>query len=418
MMNKTLASAACLAAAVLSPSVAAQETQIMIGIPDDRFTRFNPNTIDGLNVSTAEIDALIVNKINTLNPLLSRFGLSARTSRFPANFTRDLLNEAFDELDMLRRDIETSFRTTIAQANGVRRVKSLSIGKGELGIRLTQANTSFTARVSGFRASARIELDSGIPIICPSPDVSVTIEDIAAQSTYNVFTGALMDTDIDFRVTDEDVDCNNFLGDALLAVFAIFTEVDGRIGDEIDDQVADITSMVDMQELFSIRDFIEGVRGAITATGGNFVNEAQVNMAIDAGLELFGSANLSTGLQLDLKLFDSNSPTTPNRFTLAASHQPARISSIAQNGPENVVFVVKPQRTARIELYQHGTQLIDTATRDYFRLNPAPQEGTILQVVAISSFIPGLRSFPSPYSRVFAAPGPSTCGMRQCRGRP
>jgi len=141
-------------------------------------------------------------------------------------------------------------------------------------------------------------------------------------------------------------------------------------------------------------------------------------MAFDAALQVFGTANLNTGLQIDLKLFDSSNPAVPNRFTLAASHQAPTRLNIAQNGPENVVFAQLPSRTRSMEIF-FNTRFAASTTRNFYRANPAPAEGTRVQVVGVSSFIPGLRSFPTPYSSLFEAPGPATCGSRQCdrRGR-
>ena len=398
----------------------AQDAEITIGVPDDNFSRFTPDRVEGLAIRASQIDSLIANKRNTANAVLAQFGLNQRIGTFPRNFVRDELNGLFADLDQLEFDLEQSIRSALPSSSQVRRVRFVNLGRDEIKIRVKHLGTSFSAGASGFKGSVRIEANQGIPVICPSPDVTIAVAGVGAMSTYNVFTGALMNTRIDYRLTDADVDCSNPFGNVLLAVVSIFVDIEGIFNDLIEDEVRDIESMVNMQELFSIRDFFESLRTAIDVSAPSFVNEDKANMAINAALEFFGSGSLRSGLQLDFNIFDSNSFTVPNRITLAASHQTPRILSIDQNGTQLVIFVDKPARTGLVELYQNGGQRIASTNSNFFRIR-APQAGTRLQIAGESTLINGLRSFPSPFSSSFVSPGPCTNGSRQCspgeRGR-
>jgi len=400
-------------AAFFATAVHAQDTEFLIGVPDDSFSRFTPDRVEGLSITASQIDSLIANKTNTANALLAQYGLTPQISVFPANFTRDRINGLFDDLDSLEADIEESIRQALPQASEVRRVNFVNLGRDEVKIRVKHLGTAFEAGAGGFNASVSIEANSGIPVLCPTPDVSISVSGIAAKSTYDVFTGTLMDTMIDYRLTDADVDCANPFGDLLIAVASIFISVEDIFNDLIDDEVQDIEAMLDMQELFSIRDFFEGLRTALDRSAPAFVNEDKADMAIGAALEFLGSTNLATGLQVDVGIFDSDVVTTPNRITLSASHQTPDITSINQNGSQLVIFFDEPANTGTVRLYQNGGQQIASTAGAYFRI-PAPPQGTRLQVAGESTLISGLRSFPSPYSSIYESPGPCLEGSRQC----
>ncbi|MEM1194033.1 MAG: hypothetical protein AAGH42_11655 [Pseudomonadota bacterium] len=394
---------------------AAQDTILTVGVPDDNFSRFTPQRVDGLTIRASEVDALIANKRNTANALLGGFGLDQRIGTFPRNFVRDELNDLFGDLDELERDLESSIRRALPMASQVRRVRFVDLGRDEVKIQVRHLGTAFSAGAMGFNGRVRVEVNQGIPVFCPSPDVTIGMANVGAMSTYNVFTGALMDTMIDYRLTEADVDCGNPFGDLLLAVASIFVSIEDIFNNLIDDEIQNIEGMLDMQELFSIRNFFESLKTAIDVSGPAFVNEDKVDMAIDAALEFFGSGRLQSGLQIDFNVFDSNSFSQPNRITLAASHQTPRISEIAQNGSQLVIFVNKPPRTGRVTLFQSGSQQIASTTGNFFRIR-APRAGTRLQVTGESTLINGLRSFPSPFSSQVVSPGPCF-NARQCSPR-
>ncbi|MEL6507132.1 MAG: hypothetical protein AAFR29_05825, partial [Pseudomonadota bacterium] len=148
---------------VISKSASAQDTVITVGVPDDNFSRFTPQRVEGLTIRASEIDALIANKRNTANALLGQFGLNQRIGTFPRNFVRDELNGLFADLDTLEQDIENSIRRALPMSSEVRRVRFVDLGRDEVKIQVRHLGTAFSAGVMGFSGRVRVEVNRGVP---------------------------------------------------------------------------------------------------------------------------------------------------------------------------------------------------------------------------------------------------------------
>ncbi len=137
--------------------------------------------------------------------------------------------------------------------------------------------------------------------------------------------------------------CDNFLGDIILDVIAMFTSVEGEVVDGIEDVFDSLEGSANVQTLFSVRDFLDGLR--------EFSENANINAAageaIDALQELIGETNLSSGLQFMIEIDDN----LDNEIRLSAMHQPIGISDVLGYHDRTIVGLGLPASTDHVDLY-------------------------------------------------------------------
>ncbi len=382
----------------LSLPSAAQSTIIKIGVPTGRP---NDSAIDGLELNTGQIDAVISGAQNAINSDLNFYGIDAGVNVFPANFTSNQLNSLFGELDQLTVDLENEIRAALLQDNDVRRVNFLNIDSSRLRAELTQNSLTLTASISGFAASGSVDVNVPSDLgLCSPAEATFSLDQLAVESTFNAFTGALQDTEITYRLLDEDVDGGGLFCEIAEAIAGIFTTVDGRVSNEIDAAIADLEMVIDMQAFFGIRDIFDAVQ-TFAENSSLFPNQTQIaEDAIDAGLRFLGTANLNTGLLIRADVFNSSSVSVPNRVTLAVAHQTPLIRNVGPNGSFNFVSLDLPPRTQSTTIFANAG-VVGTTTGTIIQF-PTPGEGVNLRAVSTSDFIPGLKSFASPVEKALA----------------
>ncbi|RMB01544.1 hypothetical protein [Eilatimonas milleporae] len=359
----------------------------------------------GLGVSTADIDPLLAGRPKPLS-----------NGNFPANYTRDLANGAFAELDRLQAVLRTELIAAIESDSRVQRVQQLTLVVNPLQVRLSQMQTSVNLDISGISASARLRLAISVPF-CSPVFGEVDLSNIRASGSYNLFTGKIQNVDINYRVDNEDISCSNPIGEALAVLVRIFTDIDGLLSDGIDNAIRDIEGSANMQTLFSIRDFAESLTkmlsNEVLGSGLPLQLRNRLQNIVDAGgreglralNEVINTNNLSTGLLAQLTI---DRGPTENAIGLVGAHQQVDIIEVDQINQGTLISMRVPPNTASIDVYfrEPGKSLWTyggTSTFGAITIGGAPFN-TELKAVGNSALIPGLRSIDGQMLKVRTNP--------------
>lgn len=236
------------------PTGAAGESSIFIGRIDGR----KLNSATGIGVSTAEIDK-ILHKYTNLGP----------------DVTQELAQDVFDEVDEFERVLAQKLRTALlgidTSSVEVERVDNLRLDTTPLNARISQTGTSVSASVRGLSGSARVRLDvKGIAgFVCPKFTANVRIEDIGVQSSYNIYTGNVENTDATFKVDVKRSGCSFSFGLAALAgAFGIAlrdhavvtnSRVERFATSQLNDALDDVIGDANMESFFSVMGFFDKI---------------------------------------------------------------------------------------------------------------------------------------------------------------
>ena len=361
----------------------AQETTITVGTAGNiTATNSLSGNTSSESLSTAQVDGVL----RVVAP-----------GAFGQNFTRDKANRVFADFANFRTGLASSLAQTIARQPNIRRVNSVSINTNALNLRLSQKTNSVSGELGTIMASVSLvaDVDGFGSIFCPSANVSFNVNNIKASGDYNFISGDVSNAAVVYEVTDVSAGCNGllgFIGDAFGNPTAVAR---AQINSAIQSQINTQLSFVNMQRLFSLSDFANGLR----YFGNETIISPLVNRAINVFRELVNDAAINTsGIVLNIGVQFASSAGTQNIISFIASHAPSDVLSYADRAvPANGVTVSMPPNTERVDVYYRTTgnwTLLGSTTTG--RIVNIPERPRPVSVIAIgrNSIIPGLESFP------------------------
>lgn len=361
----------------------AQETTLTIGIPDNSTAVTSAaGGIAGQTISTAQIDSVLRN---------------VAPSTFGQNFTRDRANKIFSDLINLRAGLTNSLTQTITRQPNIRQVYSVSVTGNNLNLRLSQKTNSVSGEVGSLfaRISLKADVDGFKSVFCPSVNVTFDINGIRALADYNFITGNINSANILYDLRIVSASCNGLLGGLFNPTSAARSQINSAIQDQINSQIG----FINMQRLFSLADFANGLRRFRAETP---VTSA-ANRVIDTFQEIVNDASINTpGIVIDFNIRPAQSTAFSNIITISAAHAAPTIDSIDCN---NIIDGTIPPNTERVDFYV--IRPVRGATWTYYATIPGSPDtyfnlflgdlpgNTGVTAVAVNSTIGGLQSFPS-----------------------
>lgn len=361
----------------------AQETTIKVGTAGNiTATNSLAGNTTSESLSTAQVDSVL----RIVAP-----------GAFGQNFTRDKANKVFADFANFRTGLASSLAQTIANQPNIRRVNSVAINTNALNLRLSQKTNSVSGELGTIMASVSLvaDVDGFGSLFCPSANVSFNVNNIKASGDYNFISGDVSNAAVVYEVTDVSAGCNGllgFIGDAFGNPTAVAR---AQINSAIQSQINTQLSFVNMQRLFSLSDFANGLR----YFGNETIISPLVNRAINVFRELVNDAAINTpGIVLNIGVQFASAAGTQNIISFIASHAPSDVLSYADRAVSaNGVTVSMPPNTERVDVYYRTTgnwTLLGSTTTG--RIINIPERPRPVSVIAIgrNSIIPGLESFP------------------------
>ncbi len=361
----------------------AQETTLSVGTAGNiTATNSLAGNTTTETISTAQIDGVL----RVVAP-----------GAFGQNFTRDRANKVFADFANFRTGLASSLAQTIARQSNIRRVNSVAINTSALNLRLSQKTNSVSGELGSIMARVSLVANtSGIlaDIFCPSVNVTFDLNDIKAAGDYNYISGDVSNASIAYNLTNVSASCNGFLG-FIGNLFGPSGIAENQIRSAIQDQVNTQLTFINMQRLFSLSDFANGLR----YYGNESIISPLVNRAINVFRELVNDAAINTpGIVLNIGVEFATGVAGQNKISFIASHAPVDVLSFADRQvAANGVTVSLPPNTERADIYYStggNWQLLGTTTTG--TLSNIPTLGRPVTIIAIgrNNIIPGLESFP------------------------
>jgi hypothetical protein len=370
----------------------AQETTIKVGTAGNiTATNSLAGNTTSESLSTAQVDSVL----RIVAP-----------GAFGQNFTRDKANKVFADFANFRTGLASSLAQTIANQPNIRRVNSVAINTNALNLRLSQKTNSVSGELGTIMASVSLvaDVDGFGSLFCPSANVSFNVNNIKASGDYNFISGDVSNAAVVYEVTDVSAGCNGllgFIGDAFGNPTAVAR---AQINSAIQSQINTQLSFVNMQRLFSLSDFANGLR----YFGNETIISPLVNRAINVFRELVNDAAINTpGIVLNIGVQFASTAGTQNIISFIASHAPVNVTGVTLGrGPAipGVISVEAPPFTERVDVYESlildsaGSQItnwryLGTALNGRWTATGALTGGRYM-AIGRSSLIPGLESFP------------------------
>lgn len=379
----------------------AQETTVRVGTAGNiTATSSLAGNIASESLSTAQVDSVL----RIVAP-----------GTFGQNFTRDKANKVFADFANFRTGLAASLAQTIATQPNIRRVNSVAINTNALNLRLSQKTNSVSGELGTImaRVSLVADVDGLASLFCPSANVTFDVNNIKASGDYNYISGDVSNAAVVYDLTNVSAGCNGllgFIGDAFGNPTAVArAQINAAIQEQINSQL----TFVNMQRLFSLSDFANGLR----YYGNETILSPLVNRAINVFRELVNDAAINTpGIVLNIGVEFASVAGTQNVISFIASHAPVDIVSVAPvliNGVIRHNFTIAiPPNTQNVNLYtiiggnwapigSGTTSVIQTAR---------VLKGSDVIAIGRNGLIGGLESFPGRPVRI---PEPTGDGGRR-----
>lgn len=319
---------------------------------------------------------------------------------FGQNFTRDKANKIFQDFANFRTGLAASLAQTIASQPGIRRVNSVTINTNALNLRLSQKTNSVSGQLGTIMARVSLLASGPSGLFCPSVSTSFDVDNIKASADYNYITGQVNSSSVTYDLTNVTASCNGFFG----FVGNIFGDPAGQariqINAAIQGQVDSQLNFVNMQRLFSLADFVNGLR----YYGNETLISAVANRGINVLRELVNDAAINTpGIVLDFGVQFASLAGQSNKISIIASHSPTDFGLVRRTLA--TINITQPPNTERTDFYiqrtaQQNWEFIGSTTDGVFAVPPAfinPNTGGFdwgYVAVSRSSIIGGLESVP------------------------
>jgi hypothetical protein len=377
----------------LSPLVAltplhAQETTVSVGFAGGGNLTAGTSITGNVateSLSTAQIDSVL----RVVAP-----------GTFGQNFTRDKANKIFQDFANFRVGLAASLAQTIASQPGIRRVNSVTINTNALNLRLSQKTNSVSGQLGTIMARVSLLASGPSGLFCPSVTTSFDVDNIKASADYNYITGQVNSSSVTYDLTNVTASCNGFFG----FVGNIFGDPAGQariqINAAIQGQVDAQLNFVNMQRLFSLSEFVNGLR----YYGNESLISAVANRGIGVLQELVNNAAINTpNIVLDFGVQFASSYGQSNKISIIASHSPTDFALVRRTLA--TINVTQPANTERVDFYVQRAatlnwQYMGSTVTDVFTIPPAfvnPNTGGFdWSYVAVSrnSILGGLESVP------------------------
>lgn len=411
--------AAAISSLVPAAYASTSETELGVGVPNPTVIRplnGEPDNVDFSNstISTEDVDAVLS---------------AAAPQVFGNHYTRDLANGLFAELNGLKATLNNSLRNLLLSQSIIDEVRSLSTEVNPVDLSIRQKGTSVAASVYGLTVTGSVGLDVGIPSLFCDAEANFEIRVNEVRSSYNAYSGAIEGTSVFYDVINEDFDCDTILGEVALLFVELVADIDGLVGDRIEDAINDIEGALNSQSYFSVKDFMDGFKKVIEIDP-QFVAGIQVTPAIEFDttawiekaqqlIELADSqGDLNTGVQLDLTIFEGST----NSIQFVLGHQNLDVIYVRAYPTLTYVNVKIPDESKNYRIYSCGRsgqcdRLYDRFTPafsngvGYFRVDGTELENDIV-AVAESDFVGGLYSRVGESEEIRVI---NNCGQRDCR---
>ncbi len=408
-MRKFLASVGLLVLPLFSvTALHAQETTVVVGTAGNiTATNSLAGNTSTESLSTAQIDGVL----RVVAP-----------GAFGQNFTRDRANKVFGDFANLRAGLASSLAQTIASQPNIRRVTSVVINTNALNLRLSQKTNSVSGELGTIMASVSLvaDVDGFGSIFCPSADVRFNVNNIKASGDYNFISGDISNAAVAYQVTDVSAGCNGllgFIGDAFGNPTAVAR---AQINSVIQSQVNTQLTFINMQRLFSLSDFANGLR----YFGNETIISPFANRAINVFRELVNDAAINTpGIVLNIGVQFANTANPLNQISFIASHAPVDITGVYEYSGIGVVAIqlATPTNTQSVDLYyssgRNNWRYLISTNSSFVDLRPFADLRQLLpkdtRIIAIgkNGLNPSLESFPGKFG---VAPDSPACGARRC----
>ena len=209
--------------------------------------------------------------------------------------TSNMVNSVFNDTLMAKIEIQNKLRNEILSVPEVSRVNYSLVDIYPLSAELKQQNNAFIATLSGLRVRVGGKARVGIPIFCSSANFSIDLNNITASLEYNIFTGNLAVSNIEFDL-HTDSDCSGLLGFISDLFFA--SAFQDSVENYINEAITGISSIVAMEQLFSIQDLAETIASADL---GSDV-PPQVDQALAEISNILLGISLNTGKRISVEL--------------------------------------------------------------------------------------------------------------------
>lgn len=319
---------------------------------------------------------------------------------FGQNFTRDKANKIFQDFTNFRIGLASSLAQTIASQPNIRRVNSVTINTNALNLRLSQKTNSVSGQLGTIMARVSLLANGPSGLFCPSVTTSFNVDNIKASADYNYITGQVNSSSITYDVTNVTASCNGFLGFVGNTIGDPAGQARIQINAAIQGQVDAQLNFINMQRLFSLADFVNGLR----YYGNETVISAVANRGINILRELVDDAAINTpGIVLDFGVQFAGVYGQLNKISIIASHTPTDYGLVRRTLA--TINVTQPPNTERVDFYVQRTaalnwQYMGSTVSGEFTVPPAfvnPDRGGIYWnyiAVSRSSVISGLEGVP------------------------
>ena len=384
-MSRFAALLACVSFGLVAPMAAqAQETTLSVGTAGNiTATNSLAGNTTTETISTAQIDGVL----RVVAP-----------GAFGQNFTRDRANKVFADFANFRTGLASSLAQTIARQSNIRRVNSVAINTSALNLRLSQKTNSVSGELGSIMARVSLVANtSGIlaDIFCPSVNVTFDLNDIKAAGDYNYISGDVSNASIAYNLTNVSASCNGFLG-FIGNLFGPSGIAENQLRSAIQDQVNTQLTFVNMQRLFSLSDFANGLR----YYGNESIISPLVNRAINVFRELVNDAAINTpGIVLNIGVEFATGVAGQNKISFIASHAPVDVVAFTPRLVAPYVTLNMPPNTERADVYIRGTtgnwRFLGSTTNGSLSGFPTITELPVTAIaIGRNAIIPGLESFP------------------------
>ena len=380
-MSRFAALLACVSFGLVAPIAAqAQETTLSVGTAGNiTATNSLAGNTTAETISTAQIDGVL----RLVAP-----------GAFGQNFTRDRANKVFADFANFRTGLASSLNQTIASQPNIRRVNSVAINTSALNLRLSQKTNSVSGELGSIeaRVSLLADVDGFKSIFCPSVNVMFDVKNIKAFGDYNYISGDVSGANVTYDLVIVSASCNGLLGGLFNPTSAARSQINSVIQDQVNTQL----TFVNMQRLFSLSDFANGLR----YYGNETIISPLVNRAINVFRELVNDAAINTpGIVINIGVEFATGLAGQNKISFIASHAPVDVVAFAPRLAAPYVTLNMPPNTERADIYVRSTT-------DNWRFIGSTTNGNLsgfatiynspITAIAIgrNAIIPGLESFP------------------------
>jgi hypothetical protein len=176
---------------------------------------------------------------------------------------------------------------------------------------LSQQSNALRVTADGLSAQVFGEAETQFSsLICATPSFSAEFNNISATLDFNLFTGNLMFSDINFDVTSN-ANCGGLFG--FIGDLVADSVLENIIDDIIEDGLISINGLVEMQDLFGVNDLVELVSAVIVGAAQSLSLPSPgpqiINRELNEISDFLEGVNINTGLQVGIRLSETVTTT-------------------------------------------------------------------------------------------------------------